>query len=251
MTKLLENTFRAVNIAFANEMADVASAIGLNVAEVIEAAATKPYGFMPFYPGTGVGGHCIPCDPHYLLWQLRSERRNAPILALAMEAIARRPHRVVDHLSHVLSASGRGVRGARLLIVGVAYKPGVRDVRESPGLEIVVELLRRRARVDYYDPLIPSIGIDEHQVMLSVNEPDPQLYDAVLVNTKHPGIDYEWLAQASLVIDPSGRHLQPGRAASYVALDVEAEAPASLHVEDDSAIERQVAEDPTAYRVGS
>jgi nucleotide sugar dehydrogenase len=250
MTKLLENSFRAVNIAFANEVADMCSAMGLNVAEVIDAAATKPYGFMPFYPGTGVGGHCIPCDPHYLLWQLRTERRTAPLLAQAMDAIAARPREVVDELSRVMSAAGRGLRGARLLVVGVAYKPGVRDVRESPGIEIVVELLERRARIDYYDPLIPSIRIDEHQVMLSVAEPDPERYDAVLVNVLHPGVDYDWLTRAAAVIDPSGRHRHARRLTSHESADGELEVQLRHRPEEDVTSERRVAEEPRAYTVG-
>ena len=247
MTKLLENSFRAVNIAFANEMADVCNAMGLNVAEVIDAAATKPYGFMPFYPGTGVGGHCIPCDPHYLLWQLKSERGNAPMLSLAMAAIAARPHDVVEQINDALSATGRGLQGARVLVVGAAYKPGVRDVRESPGIQILVELLERNARVDYYDPIIPSVRIDDRQIMLSVARPDPAVYDAVLVNTLHPGVDYEWLSRAALVIDPAGRHENARRAPMPVpALDQ-----LGIRIDKGPGPQRRVAEEKRTFKVRS
>ena len=204
MSKLLENSFRAVNIAFANEIADVCATIGVDAREVIDAAATKPYGFMPFYPGTGVGGHCIPCDPHYLLWELRSRRATAPILAEAMEAIAARPHAMVDLVGSELSAAGSRLKGARVLIVGVAYKPGVEDVRESPAVEIVNELRRRGAAVDFYDPLVPSMRLDDGNILLSVRRPDPAAYDAALVHALHPGVDYAWLTSISTVIDPAG-----------------------------------------------
>jgi UDP-N-acetyl-D-glucosamine dehydrogenase len=247
MTKLLENSFRAVNIAFANEMADVCNAMGLNVAEVIDAAATKPYGFMPFYPGTGVGGHCIPCDPHYLLWQLRSARGSAPMLSLAMAAIAARPHEIVEQINDALSATGHGLQGARLLVVGAAYKPGVRDVRESPGIQILLELLARDARVDYYDPIIPSVTIDERQIMLSVSRPDPAVYDAVVVNTLHPGVDYEWLSRAALVIDPGGRHDHERRA----AMPVPALEQLGIRIENGPGPQRRVVQEKGSFKVRS
>jgi UDP-N-acetyl-D-glucosamine dehydrogenase len=203
MTKLLENSFRAVNVAFANEIANVCDAIGVDPREIVDAAATKPYGFMPFYSGTGVGGHCIPCDPHYLLWKLRSSRLDAPLLTHAMDAIAARPFEIVDAIVNRLSSVGRGLVGSRVLVVGVAYKPGIEDIRESPGIEIVAELLRRGAEVDVHDPLVPSIPV-EQQILLSVKAPDSRAYDIVLANTLHPGVDYEWLADARLLIDPSG-----------------------------------------------
>ena len=155
---------------------------------------------MPFSPGTGIGGHCIPCDPHYLLWQLRGDRIPAPLLSRAMESVAERPRQIVEQLSDALSASGRGVRGARILIVGVAYKPGVRDVRESPGKAILLELLERGATVDYFDPLVPSLRLDAHRVLLSTPVPDPDRYDLALVNTLHPTASYEWLDEIRLSV---------------------------------------------------
>jgi len=204
MTKLLENSFRAVNIAFANEIADVCDTLGVDAREVIEAAATKPYGFMPFYPGTGVGGHCIPCDPHYLLWDLRSRNASAPILAEAMEAIASRPMAIVDTIGTSLSSVGRGIGGARILVVGVAYKPGVEDARESPAISIARELRSRGAVVDVHDPLVPSIRLDDQSILLSIKHPDPAAYDVALVHALHPGVDYAWLREVRIVIDPSG-----------------------------------------------
>lgn len=140
MTKLWENTFRAVNIALANEFAENCRTLGIDPIPVIEAAATKPYGFMPFYPGPGVGGHCIPCDPHYLLWQLRAERTASPVIEAAMTAIAGRPGMVVRRVRELLGERGLATVGARVLVVGIAYKPGVADLRESPALEIIEEL---------------------------------------------------------------------------------------------------------------
>jgi nucleotide sugar dehydrogenase len=202
--KLLENSFRAVNIAFINEIADACSELGLDVIEVIRAAATKPYGFMPFYPGPGVGGHCIPCDPHYLLWQLRARRTPLPLTETAMTAIAVRPRRVVDRACQALAAAGTGVAGAKILLVGIAYKPGVRDLRESPALEIMDELLRRGAHVDYIDPMVDCVAVGEH-VVSSTRVPSPGSYDLVVVNTLHPGEDYSWLRLCNPVLDASYR----------------------------------------------
>ncbi len=206
--KLLENTFRAVNIAFVNEFADACQELGLDVVEVIDAAATKPFGFMPFYPGPGVGGHCVPCDPHYLLWQLRARRASLPLTESAMSAIALRPRKVAARAREVLLESGRPLAGARVLIVGVTYKPGVQDVRESPALEVMAELDRGGARVDYFDPLVPRM--DDR---VSVADPTEQDWDLVLLHTQHPGVDYSWLESCSVLLDATYRagHL-PDRA---------------------------------------
>src|SRR6476619_4801363 len=157
MTKLVENTFRAVNIALANEFSDAARELDVDVIEVITAAATKPYGFMPFYPGPGVGGHCIPCDPHYLLWQLRARRFDSPVTRTAMTAIALRPRDSVAQARTMLAEKGCATRGARILVVGVTYKPDVADIRESPALEIINELAAAGARVAFTDPLVESL----------------------------------------------------------------------------------------------
>jgi UDP-N-acetyl-D-glucosamine dehydrogenase len=201
LTKLLENTFRAVNIALANEFSGVASALNVDALEVIRAAATKPYGFMPFYPGPGVGGHCIPCDPHYLLWQLKARRQSLPVVEAAMTAIARRPRDVVAYARQVLGDTGEPLRGARVLVVGVTYKPGVADVRESPALEILSELAEIGADVAYHDPLVPQAYIAGVGPLSSEPEPTATAWDLVLVHTLQPGHDYDWIASCPAVLD--------------------------------------------------
>lgn len=212
MTKLLENTFRAVNIALVNEFADAAGVLGLDVMEVIEAAATKPYGFMPFFPGPGAGGHCIPCDPHYLLWQLRRDRLHPPVVAAAMTAIAARPRQVVERARQVLSDAGQGLAGADVLVLGVAYKPGVEDLRESPALEIIDGLLAAGADVAYHDPRVPELVTGGGTKLASVV---PRPADLVIAHTPQPGVDLAALPHDQLVLDATYRF--PG-AARRVAL---------------------------------
>jgi len=205
MAKLFENTFRAVNIALANELAEISRALRIDVVEVIEAAATKPYGFMAFMPGPGVGGHCIPCDPHYLLWQLRRHRLATPIIEQTMHAIAARPLRVVDRACEVLSMAGSSIKAARVLVLGIAYKPDVQDVRESPAIEIVARLRALGATVDFHDPLVEVLRLPGGELITGVD--DPQQYDAdlVLVHTLHHGMDLSWLEDAPLILDTSYR----------------------------------------------
>lgn len=205
MTKLVENTFRAVNIALANEFADAAREINVDVMEIISAAATKPYGFMPFYPGAGVGGHCIPCDPHYLLWQLRSRRASSPVVEAAMTAIAARPRDVVARARRVLGDAGRPLSGARILLVGVTYKPGVADVRESPALAIIDMLVTEGAEVAFTDPQVAKLQTTTAGGMFRVTQPADELWDLVLIHTIHPDEDYTWLAGQSLVLDTTYR----------------------------------------------
>jgi UDP-N-acetyl-D-glucosamine dehydrogenase len=204
MTKLYENTFRAVNIALANELAQVSHAFDLEVMEVIRAASTKPYGFMPFYPGPGVGGHCIPCDPHYLLWQLRAKRLASPLIERAMTSITERPAQVVNRIREVLSDAGKGLRGTRVLVVGVAYKPGVEDLRESPALEILDALRRHGTIVAYHDTFVPSIRLGD-DVLDSIADPGGQEWDLVVLHTLHQGIDYGWIRGCANVLDASYR----------------------------------------------
>ncbi|MFD6276257.1 nucleotide sugar dehydrogenase [Streptomyces sp. NPDC060209] len=204
MSKLWENTFRAVNIALANELAESCLEFALEPRHVIEAAATKPYGFMPFYPGAGVGGHCIPCDPHYLLWQLRARKVASPLVDAAMTAIAERPARVAGKAREALAAKGLGTVGSRVLIVGVAYKPGVTDLRESPALEIIGRLTAWGATVEYTDPLVPRL--DLHGVVRnSVDAPGALDWDLVVVHTVHPGADLDWLDSGPAVLDVTHR----------------------------------------------
>ena len=204
MAKLHENIFRAVNIALANEMADVARGMGIDVTEVIQAASTKPYGFMPFSPGPGVGGHCIPCDPYYLLWQLRRERVEAPLIEQAMTSIARRPRQVVARAAEVMAERNQTLRGAHVIVVGVAYKPGVEDVRESPALEIMQRLLDAGAQVAFADRLVDWFRVGSHEVFAE-REPARGRWDLAIVHTFDPAMDLNWLDRVPAVLDASFR----------------------------------------------
>lgn len=207
MTKLLENTFRAVNIAFANEFSDAARELDVDIVEVIGAAATKPYGFMPFWPGAGVGGHCIPCDPHYLLWQLRARRVSAPLIEAAMHGISTRPRQVAALARQMLGESGRPTAGADILVLGVTYKPGVADLRESPALEIIDDLREAGAEVEFWDPYVEVIQT-EHGCLPRVDRPTERRWDLVIVHTNHPTEDHTWLAGQEHVLDMTFRTVQ-------------------------------------------
>ena len=200
LTKLLENTFRAVNIAMINEFAEIATHLGVAIGEVIDAAASKPYGFMRFTPGPGVGGHCIPCDPHYLLWQLRGDRRQAPLIEAAMNGIAGRPLHVVRRIGEELAAEGKRLAGAWVHLIGVAYKPGVADVRESPALEIIEGLHRQGARVTFSDPLVGSVSLDDGSVLYQLPGRSASA-DLYLVHTVHPDECLRWLEHQRVVLD--------------------------------------------------
>ena len=199
LTKLYENIFRAVNLALANEIADVCRDLDLDPIEVTIAAGTKPYGFLGSFPGPGVGGHCIPCDPHYLLWQLHGHQVKVPVIEQAMASIEHRPERVVDRVLEELAGAGLPPRGARVLVAGVSYKAGVRDLRESPALPILAGLRRAGVNVDYHDPLIPEIRLDDGTELHS--KPGGPDWDLVLMHTLHPGHDYTWAALCPLVLD--------------------------------------------------
>ena len=201
--KLLENTFRSVNIALANELAFACRKIGVDPWEVIEAAATKPFGFMPFYPGPGIGGHCIPVDPLYLSWKVRLTGYEAQFIALADQINRAMPEHVVNLVATALNDVGRAVRGASILVLGVTYKADVNDVRESPALEIIEHLARRGAHVTYADPFTPQLALDGHK--LSAVEPTGEALAAancVLILTSHSSFNYAEIAsRASLVVD--------------------------------------------------
>ncbi|MFF1384798.1 nucleotide sugar dehydrogenase [Arthrobacter sp. NPDC058288] len=205
MTKLVENTFRAVNIALANEFADICHELGMEVMDVIDAASTKPYGFMPFTPGPGVGGHCIPCDPHYLLWQLRKARVTAPVIEHAMAGIAGRPHQVVEKARRILSDRNHGIKGARVLVLGVAYKPDVEDLRESPALEIIAALVADGAVVAYHDPWCPTAPDGQGSALESLEDPADWDADLVILHTRHSAMDIDWLRDAPAVLDTTYR----------------------------------------------
>jgi UDP-N-acetyl-D-glucosamine dehydrogenase len=203
MAKLLENTFRWVNIALANEMGFVARAIDVDVWEVIEAAATKPFGFMPFYPGPGVGGHCIPLDPFYLQWAARLTGEGTRFVELAEAVNSRMPQVVVARVQSALNEAERALKGARILILGVAYKPNVRDHRESPALEVIDLLLRAGAEVSYSDPHVPELregGLELDST--PVSDEALQAADCVLVLCDHDGFDYpRVLERARRIVD--------------------------------------------------
>ena len=205
MSKLLENTFRAVNIALANEFAEACQVIGVPVMDVIAAASTKPYGFMPFFPGAGVGGHCIPCDPHYLLWQLHKEHVAAPVIEHAMAGIAGRPRRVVERVRHTLADLGLPLQGARILVVGVAYKPDVADLRESPALEILNLLRGLGSDVGYYDHHFPALSLPDGSLLSGVADPSDFGADLVVLHTDHSRADWSWLTESDTVLDTTYR----------------------------------------------
>ncbi len=212
MVKLLENTFRAVNIALVNEMALMCDKLDIDVWEVIQAAASKPFGYMPFYPGPGLGGHCIPVDPHYLSWKLKTLNYNARFIELASEINTSMPYYVVDKITEALNNQERAVRGSRVLILGVAYKRNVDDVRESPALDIISLLRQRGAAVGYHDPHVPQIQLESDICMKSKGY-DLQLLqeaDCVVIVTDHSAFDWDEISRNSRVIVDT-RHVYRGR----------------------------------------
>ena len=201
MVKLFENTFRSVNIALVNEFAIMCRKLGISVWEVVSAAATKPFGFMPFWPGPGLGGHCLPSDPYYLSWKVRLAGYEPRFITFADEINRHMPAYVVQLVTDALNDRARAVRGARVLVLGVAYKPNVADTRDSPALEIVDTLRAKGAQVAYHDPHVPVI-VTEGGRLESVPAVRPAEYDLVLVLTAHDG--YDWgrvAAEAPLLID--------------------------------------------------
>ena len=203
MVKLLENTFRAVNIGLVNEVALMCDKLGLNVWEVVEAAATKPYGFMKFTPGPGLGGHCIPIDPHYLSWKLKTVNYNARFIELAAEVNSHMPEYVVGKVTDALNTERKAVNGSHILILGVAYKPDISDVRESPALDVIHLLQERGATVSYHDPYVADLthgGFDLRSEALT--DATLRQADCVVVVTDHAGYDWKWIGgQAGLIVD--------------------------------------------------
>jgi UDP-N-acetyl-D-glucosamine dehydrogenase len=203
MTKLLENIFRSVNIALVNELAILADRMGIDIWEVVDAAATKPYGFMRFDPGPGMGGHCLPVDPFYLTWRAREFHMSTEFIELAGKINQQMPYHCVERIERALNDAGKPVRGSRILVLGASYKGGVGDVRESPALRIMHVLKDRGAELAYHDPFVPSLPeLELESVPL---EPAVGAADAVVLVTAHPGIDHNELAAASrLLIDLRG-----------------------------------------------
>ncbi len=207
MTKLLENIFRCVNIALVNELTMLASRMGVDIWEVIDAASSKPFGFMPFYPGPGLGGHCIPVDPYYLSWKAREYDFTARFIELAGEVNTAMPYHVVDSVAAALNDRQKALKGARVLILGVAYKKDVDDLRESPSLKIIEQLNARGAKTDYNDPYFAELHKMRHYNFAEMKSVrlDPRMlagYDCVLIATDHTSYDYTMIVEsAQLVID--------------------------------------------------
>ncbi|HEX9382364.1 MAG TPA: nucleotide sugar dehydrogenase [Gemmatimonadaceae bacterium] len=201
--KLLENTFRSVNIALANELALACRTLRVDPWEVIEGAATKPFGFMPFYPGPGTGGHCIPLDPLYFSWKARSKGFETRFIALADDINHAMPRHVVSMVSDAMNDRGRCLRGAQILVLGVTYKRDVNDVRESPALEIMRILAEKRARFRYSDPFVPELMMDgTKMVSAPLTSETIRSNDCVLIVTDHRGFDYDMIArEAQLIVD--------------------------------------------------
>jgi UDP-N-acetyl-D-glucosamine dehydrogenase len=202
MVKLLENTFRMINIGLVNEMALMCDRMGINVWEVIDAAATKPFGFMPFYPGPGLGGHCIPIDPFYLSWKTKQAGIEARFIELAGYINGQMPHFVVDKIQDALNEHSKPLKGSHVHVLGAAYKRDIDDVRESPALDIILLLERRGTRVTYSDPFVSTLRLDDHQL----NTQDPiamaEQADCVVVVTDHTGVDYAGIVdRAKLIVD--------------------------------------------------
>jgi UDP-N-acetyl-D-glucosamine dehydrogenase len=203
LVKLLENTFRSVNIGLVNEMAIVCDKLGVNVWDVIDAAATKPFGFMKFTPGPGIGGHCIPLDPHYLAWKMRTLHYKTRFIDLASEINSEMPAVVVEKVAHALNDDRKSVNGSKVLVLGVAYKKNIDDMRESPALDVIRLLEARGAEVSFHDPHVSTFREDDH-TFKGVDLTDAALReaDAVVIVTDHDAVDYQRVCDlAPLVVD--------------------------------------------------
>lgn len=204
LAKILENTFRAVNIGLVNEMAVISDRLGIDVWEVIEAAATKPYGFMKFFPGPGLGGHCIPVDPHFLAWKMKTLHYRTRFIELAAEINAEMPRYVVERVTEAMNRVRKSLNGSRVLLLGMSYKPDVEDVRESPAFDIAQLLMQRGANIEYHDPYVPQVSLEDQ--MLESQDLSAELLasvDVVVITTDHSSVDYGFVTEhASIVVDP-------------------------------------------------
>ena len=214
MTKLLENIHRAINIGLVNEMKIVADAMGIDIHEVIRAAATKPFGFVPYYPGPGLGGHCIPIDPFYLTWKAREFGLHTRFIELAGEINSDMPKWVVSKLADALNEREKSIKSSRILVLGISYKKNIDDMRESPSVELMELLQAKGAHIDYADPWVPVFPkMREHHFDLSSVDLTPESiasYDAVLLATNHDVFDYDMIQQhARLIVDTRGVYLKP------------------------------------------
>jgi UDP-N-acetyl-D-glucosamine dehydrogenase len=201
MVKLLENTFRAINIGLVNEVAIMCDKLGIDVWEVIEAAATKPFGFMPFYPGPGLGGHCIPIDPLYLSWKLKLLNYHARFIELASEINTHMPEYVASKITRALNRCKKAVNGSRILVLGLSYKKNIPDTRESPSLDIIRLLQQDGAEVSYSDPYTPGLKVD-HQTLRSIELTSESLrgFDCVVIVTDHSAFDYDQIIRESALV---------------------------------------------------
>ena len=198
MVKLLENTFRAVNIGLVNEIAIMCEKLDVDVWEVIEAAATKPFGYMPFYPGPGLGGHCIPIDPSYLSWKLRSLNYTAKFIELANSINTSMPEHCVSKAAEILNEDSKAIKGSKILLLGIAYKKDIDDLRESPALDIIHHLKDRGAEIEYYDPYCPRLNYNNLDLKSIEWSPEKLAdYDLCIVTTDHSGIDYAKVIEKS------------------------------------------------------
>lgn len=214
MTKLLENIHRAVNIGLVNEMKVICDRMGIDVHEVIRAAATKPFGFVAYWPGPGLGGHCIPIDPFYLTWKARQYGLHTRFIELAGEINRAMPEWVIGKVMEALNERGKPLKGSRVLVLGIAYKKNVDDMRESPAVELMEQLVKRGARVEYADPHVPVFPrMREHRFDLKSVALSPQSvggFDLVLLATNHDAFDYKMIqAHAKLIVDTRGVYLEP------------------------------------------
>jgi len=217
MAKLLENTFRAVNIGLVNEMAVVADRLGIDIWEVIEAAATKPYGFMRFFPGPGLGGHCIPVDPIFLAWKMKTLQYRTRFIELAAEVNGEMPRWVVERTAEALNDARKPLNGSDVLVLGVSYKPDVDDVRESPALDIIKIFMQRGASVEFHDPFVDELEIDgETDWSVELTAERLGRADAVVITTDHSDVDYRLVGRhASIVVDPRNAMKEPCEAVVY------------------------------------
>jgi UDP-N-acetyl-D-glucosamine dehydrogenase len=217
MVKLLENTFRMINIGLANEIAMMCDRIGVNVWEVIDAAATKPFGFMPFYPGPGLGGHCIPIDPFYLSWKTKQAGIEARFIELAGYINGQMPHFVVDKVQNALNDAGKPVKGSKIHVMGVAYKRDIDDMRESPALDIMLLLQRRGGVISYSDPHVPVLRMEGLELVAQPDEAAAAA-DCVVIVTDHSVFDYRALVERAALIVDSRNALKGVQSAKIVRL---------------------------------
>ncbi|MCB9366156.1 MAG: nucleotide sugar dehydrogenase [Calditrichaeota bacterium] len=220
LVKLLENTFRSINIGLVNELAIMCDILGVDVWEVIRAASTKPFGFMPFYPGPGLGGHCIPIDPIYLSWKLKTLKYRARFIELADDINTSMPEYVVQRAADALNEQGKAVKGCNVLVMGVAYKRDIDDSRESPSLDIIELLMKRGATVSYHDPYIPEVATANHEMKsVPIDADSLAKYDLAVICTDHRNIDYGQLCElVPLVFDARNATAALGKRDNVVKL---------------------------------